>query len=442
MHPARFRSAPARLGWRPRALAAALGMLPLVASATASAATTHVVTTCDDTPALPVCNGDDGTLRQALWCAGDGDVVDLTQVQCSKITLAAPLIVGTLSLIIDGPDDHRFTIDAGNAMRAIVHNGRPEDTLSIDDVAIINGRYENPYTSGGGGACIYSSGNLYLTDSEVSNCYLVSSTAVAKGGAIFAKGNVALGLSTVSGSTAVGLLSRKYDVAMGGGIYADDVTLFGSTISGNAAVSPGSNPNDGGGIRARHVTSKYSTIARNSAKTAGGISATQSLLIQNSTISGNNANSIGGVLAFAADPVKIYNSTIAFNGASAIDGIGGLSANSLRLDSTIIANNNAAGLPSDFVATGTFFGANNLIMASRSTVPAGTLSDDPQLGPLRDNGGVTYTHAPAPGSVAVDHGNNEYGAEVDQRGFLRVAGKKADIGAVESEGIFSDGFDL
>ena len=68
---------------------------------------------------------------------------------------------------------------------------------------------------------------------------------------------------------------------------------------------------------------------------------------------------------------------------------------------------------------------------------------DPLLGPLQDNGGPTFTHAPLPGSPVIDAGNNFSGADFDQRGleFLRTVdfsdrpnaagGDGTDIGAVE-----------
>src|SRR5205814_1417224 len=58
------------------------------------------------------------------------------------------------------------------------------------------------------------------------------------------------------------------------------------------------------------------------------------------------------------------------------------------------------------------------------TGPGDRTSLDPQLGPLADNGGFTLTHAPQPGSPAVDavvH-NTCPPPTTDQRGFTRPAG--------------------
>jgi hypothetical protein len=45
-----------------------------------------------------------------------------------------------------------------------------------------------------------------------------------------------------------------------------------------------------------------------------------------------------------------------------------------------------------------------------------------------------------PGSPAINRGNNAGVFDFDQRGFDRIVGKSADIGAFESDDIFSDGF--
>ena len=56
---------------------------------------------------------------------------------------------------------------------------------------------------------------------------------------------------------------------------------------------------------------------------------------------------------------------------------------------------------------------------------------NPLLGPLQDNGGATWTHAPQLGSPAIDAG----GAcqDSDQRGHSRPVGRACDIGAVEAD---------
>jgi hypothetical protein len=118
----------------------------------------------------------------------------------------------------------------------------------------------------------------------------------------------------------------------------------------------------------------------------------------------------------------------------------------LRLESTIVALNKSGGAEYDVGApvAVTVAGTSNLIMASagRVTVPQDTISADPKLGTLADNGGPTQTHALLAGSPAIDHGNDITGDGFDQRLFKRVVGPSADIGAVEFvDKIFAQGFD-
>jgi hypothetical protein len=70
------------------------------------------------------------------------------------------------------------------------------------------------------------------------------------------------------------------------------------------------------------------------------------------------------------------------------------------------------------------------------------INTDPILGPLKNNGGPTLTHAPLSNSPAIDRGKDIGGTGQDQRGSLRpviydaaitpsAGGDRSDIGAVE-----------
>ena len=83
------------------------------------------------------------------------------------------------------------------------------------------------------------------------------------------------------------------------------------------------------------------------------------------------------------------------------------------------------------------------IVAAVTSLGFNLIGSDPQLGPLQDNGGPTWTHAPLPGSPVIDQGKNFAGSDTDQRGngFFRTVdlsalpnasgGDGTDIGAVE-----------
>jgi hypothetical protein len=129
------------------------------------------------------------------------------------------------------------------------------------------------------------------------------------------------------------------------------------------------------------------------------------------------------------------------------------------LKSSIIGGNrsvhdvNQFGLPTFpdfdiFYSNATVDGDHNVVMTSNMTMPADTITDDPLLLPLADNGGPTMTHAFDLTSRALDAGSNPDNLPFDQRGdgYPRVLGAGPDIGAFEAPGavpdtIFSNGFD-
>lgn len=117
-------------------------------------------------------------------------------------------------------------------------------------------------------------------------------------------------------------------------------------------------------------------------------------------------------------------------------------------DSTIVASNSGTYDVGCFSTPCTIGGSANLVGTASSlvTLPGGTLSVNPQLAPLANNGGAlaagapgvagtgpTPTHALYVGSPAVGAGNNLENFDYDQRGqgFPRTVGIGTDIGAYE-----------
>jgi hypothetical protein len=424
-----------------------LALPAAMAAAGAHAAVTRVVTTCADSLALPDCgNNNDMTLRKAMFCAQNRDKVDLTQLQCSRITLAASVVAGPVTLTLNGPGRDKLTLDAGGRSRAIIHNGVYANTLYVNDLRLENGSYDNPYAYSNGGGCLYSSSSVVLARVDVANCTTSARFTAATGGAIFARTTATLTDSSVTGSSANDFGGHG---AYGGGIAAGRMSLLRSTISGNS-VSSGFGPALGGGVQGYAVGADSSTLSGNTAKVGGGV-ACQMLDLRNSTLSGNQTFA-GGLIAgaYARISASVANSTIAGNVAGASTFAAGLyvrmaAYGTTFLSSTIVANNTAAGAALDF---GTppgrqILGGNDLVMAAQSGVvlPAGTLRDDPRLGPLRANGGPTATQALLPGSPAIDRGAAG-NAVFDQRGQPRVAGRAADVGAYElADELFGSGFE-
>jgi hypothetical protein len=272
----------------------------------------------------------------------------------------------------------------------------------------------------------------------------------------------------------------------GGGIYAfevDEVYVNYTSIVSNTAAA-------GGGIYIRKgkLTINNSTVSGNSADSHGGGIALYGDLIltlpsnrvtlNNSTVSGNTATDGGGVAvrAFGTTPsiLSLYSSTITNNDADQGGGIyteeySGAELLVFTRNSIVAAqargddcyDNDAAGTPAEYISSGY-----NIERATSCDFTAtgdqqGIL--DPGLYTLGDYGGRTSTHILEPDSPAIDGGDPSgcYG-DLDGGGTLdtvplyydqRGEGHErhndgnldgsaiCDIGAVEMQIIFFDGFE-
>ena len=455
------------------------------------------VTSCAD-------DGSVGTLREVIGHAISGDTVDLSALSCSTITLQTGVIDVTVDdLTILGPGKQALTIDGNDQSLVLKHTGA--GTLTVRALTVVNGHntddtgYTAPWICdyctyiGGGG--IYSSHDLAIENVAVNDCTVVASgTVTARGGGVYARNHLTVADSTFTGNT----VAAEW-VAMGGGAFGGrHVTMTSSRVSENTL---GPHPNMisyGAGVAVAcwyldaqieisgseitaNIATQYSrgggvfvcgsstftntTISNNVGGSGGGVgqnASVGSMSFVNSTISGNQAAAIGGgVLFYSAPPstLSVSNSTVAFNTAGYYGGVGVMPAMpvdaEIEIQSSIVANNSPAGY---FAADIGFFpdlslvvtGSNNLVVdASPSVVlPGDTLSDDPQLLPLANNGGFSATHGLTSTSPAVDNGNNVLSLEFDQRGtgYARESGLRADIGAFEMQQVpedivFRDGFD-
>lgn len=428
---------------------------------TERAASTLPVTNCED-------DGSDGSLRSVMSGAQDGDVVDLSQLVCSTITLTSGSIDFDVdNLTLQGPGQNALTIDGNNADRVFTiysYTG----TILINDLTIAHGfKGGSAYATGG---CVYSyfaspTNLLVLTRVTVTSCTAGDAQAVyAGGGGVLTYGALTLDSSTISENHVTGGPGASYVAGGVGTLY--NATIIGSTVSGNSALGtvPGSGVGFGAGVDLSGTPGTAGSIIRDStisgnvaATDAGGVYFFSPYLepvaltatVINSTISTNAAASNAGLeVRLANVTLQMQNSTVAFNSADT-SGCGvSLAATNNDLQSSIVANNlGAAGAEQDLCGNGAFDGANNLIMASALSVPDDTIATDPLLAPLQNNGGSTETHALRSHSPAIDTGNNNAVLDFDQRGtgFPRVDGFQADIGAYEAHTVgdlvFANGFD-
>ncbi len=209
----------------------------------------------------------------------------------------------------------------------------------------------------------------------------------------------------------------------GGGIYNDGtVVLHNSTVSGNTALSGGAIYNTG------TLTVSHSTISGNSATSGGGIYNIGGLVVLiNSTLANNSASTVaGGLYNEASGTINANNVTISNNMASTYGGgVRNYSA-TFAFKNTILANNSASsgGPDCSTVLSSLTSQGNNLIEnISGCTIGGDTTGNivgvDPQLDTLKNNGGPTQTMALLPGSPAMEAGNNATCESTDQRGRAR-----------------------
>jgi hypothetical protein len=438
------------------------------------------VTSCADN------NTDFDTLRHAILVANTGDTVDASGLMCSTITLTAGAIAVTVpNLTIKGPGAAALTIDAHHASQVFL-DSLTATKLTLQQLTVANGTIAADKAYGG---CIYSKSDLELDNVTVTGCH-AAGVSLAAGGGVVVTGELTLVNSQISGNSAVASTGIPGSSnADGGGFFAFSLYAKGSVVSNNNVHSPLAKVYGGGGLVRYLSTIKTTTFTGNTSSAAatnsgnlsygGGISAGSTLhiyystfdnnvadggggiiihdptdmaaksIIRNTTISGNTAN-LGGGGIVTNTKLQMTNSTVAFNLANGSAGGGGVffGGDVLQIGSTIIADNTSAGIGAGDLtvnsAPTTQSIVKSLIKTSNVTLPAATITLDPILGPLQNNGGLTRTHAIAPGSPAVDTGADVAGLNFDQRGvpYFRFSGPAPDIGAFEyQDTIFASGFE-
>ena len=174
------------------------------------------------------------------------------------------------------------------------------------------------------------------------------------------------------------------------------------------------------------------------------------MTLNNSTLSGNDANFVGGGIYTRSGDVTLRSSTVTGNSAFIAGGVHvrNDAANSTRMviENTIVAGNTIDDGASDLNPnpSGVLSVDYSLIGdTSGSGISAGTgvgniLNQSAGLGPLANNGGLTQTHELLENSLAIDAGSNALALDIngnplttDQRGEVRIKAGTVDIGAVE-----------
>ncbi len=398
-----------------------------VFSAQVAGAATDSVTNCSGSPTHP------GSLPYEVANASSGDTISFS-VSCPA---SSPIVIGSSiklkkPLVITGPGADRLVVSGNNAVR--VFNISVGVQVALSGITVEKG---SAITGGG----ILDLGPLKLTNSILSGNSAIDG---GSGGGIYSTSSVTITSSTIEANTV-------NDGGVGGGIYSQgSLAINHSSIVGNTAY-------EGGGILNKGpLTAKYSAFLDNSSSMDGGgiadIAGTDA--ITDSTFTGNDSGHGGAI--FTANNgiantgiVKLTASTVvgntAFSTGGGVAGLGGR----VTMGATIVAANvNEGNVPSQGnCGVGSFTSVGyNLTNDSTGALCEFTQTTDivkanPDLGPLRNNGGPTLTMLPGPTSPAahvIPMGTTLNGVLIcpgtDQRGFVRPQpGETAcTIGAVEA----------
>ena len=327
------------------------------------------------------------SLREAISSAAANDDIEFdSSLDGGTIALELGELLIDKNLQIVGPGADELTIDAQENSRVFRTSGA-STVVSISGIGITGGRVDSssPLQNKGGG--IYNEGTLTLDEVEVFNNQtdFAATSGANNGGGVYSTGTLTIEDGWIHDNRA----------RWGGGVEAaldgnETFELVRSTVSDNVGLND-LDQGVGGGLELSHTT------------------ASETLLIHNSTISSNNSVNGGGVrIKNSTTKVEIINSTITLNSADNGGGINNNGSSSqLTVQNSIVAGNEAPTNPN---------------LRNGGTLDSTNITSDSGLNllPLGDYGGATPTHAPSPESSAIDVGNNNIASNnsltIDQRG--------------------------
>jgi hypothetical protein len=377
---------------------------------------------------------------------------------------------------------NRLTIWNGKAPQ---HGGGIQNsgTLTLNDCIVMENKAGDGFVGGAASGQGWSGGGIaswgdltlnrciVLANKAGDGAYAADQGGGGAGGGIYSRSKLTINRSAVSfnkaGQGGGSDSDRGGSGGNGGGISHTGggvLTVSDSTLANNQAGQGGrggggaadGDRGDGGGIFCIGlVTLRGSLVSGNTARYGAGLRAGGGsggeLTLENSTVSGNNADGYGGgILSY--NVLRLVHCTVADNEAGlAADSPksgGGLSLrDTTYLTNTIVAGNEASGFSPDWdCTTGTIVSQGYNIIEDTDGCTwsplAGDLGGvDPMLGPLGHNGGPSRTHPLLAGSQAIDHipvGTNgcQAGVSRDQRGYARaggtgLGGTACDTGAYE-----------
>ncbi|WP_420458083.1 T9SS type A sorting domain-containing protein [Neolewinella sp.] len=267
--------------------------------------------------------------------------------------------------------------------------------------------FDVDYDGNDAGANPGNGGALHVSDPEGSVDFnggsVTNNVAFSQGGGLWNQTNALMEVTGVSitGNSVLSAGTGTGERVAGGGIYNNggDLNVSSSTIADNvlqtSAVAGAAATTAGGGIAnddGGSLSVLASTISGNTAESGGGIANVASASIINTTIVDNTAATGGGI----AQSINLVSST------------GGVA--SLSIQGSILSDNDAAEDPNfsrgggDANSGGYNFLGN--IDGSDLAADGNDVSGPAaELGMLMDNGGMTFTYMPNCGSPVVGAGN-------------------------------------
>ncbi len=368
----------------------------------------------------------------------DVTISDLTIAGGGAVTFGAGIIDFGENLTVDGVVISGNVANAGGGAIAATDLSGDGMSLTVRDSTISG----NDSGRDGGGIYFYATGGPLVIENSV----ISGNDAVDDGGGIYLydiTDDLTITNSTISGNTA--------STGLGGGVYfyqtdGGTQTIDHSTFDNNTATA-----GVGGGIMGvftdTPLTIDHSTFSNNDATAGGGMffafAFGAPIVVTDSTISGNQAtaNDGGGIFLYglyAGGTFAIESSTIAGNTAAATGGGAFTLAGPVPIENSIVGDNTGASDGDLGTALAGNFDLSFTLVEAPGTANitdsgGNILNQDPQLGPLANNGGLTLTHKPAATSPAVNAGNPAFAPPpaTDQRDLPRVVNTVIDMGSVE-----------
>ena len=364
-------------------------------------------------------DGSEGTLRQVLTLAEDGDTIEFALGGGNTIQLVGALEI-SCDLAINGGDDASVVIIAGANDRIFTLTGT-EQSFTVRNLTLQSG-------SSDGGAVYFSGGKGYSLALTLSAVAMLSNNGTV-GGAIYAVGeNIDLALLN-------SILASNTAANDGGAVYvrAERVgaDLTGTVIRGNASDSATSGDGNGGAVSIVADTAYTMTGATFSGNTTNGNGGAVwnygDTTLENLEFSGNFAAGSGGAVFNEADAsagftLTIRNSVLSGNLVAANGGAVCNDDGTLLLEAVTFAGNTAmgdgGGLYNETLGAATLSGAT---FSGNTANGAGGAMNNQGTATLDGTVFATAADTVVNGGTMALTGNNTFGADFTNFGEVGFA---------------------